>query len=55
MEAPNDFDAAKSRDLEWAIWTEGAQLIFLPRHIRVRNCGYVPPPDPGPKVTTDGI
>jgi hypothetical protein len=43
MEAPNDFDAAKSRDLEWAVWNRGERSLFLPRTIAVKNCGYIHP------------
>lgn len=32
-------------DLEWAVWKAGANATSLPARIRVRNCGYVPPPD----------
>jgi hypothetical protein len=43
-------------DLEWAAWgghNSGAQPYSLPSQIRVRNCGYIPPPDPGPAHVAD--
>jgi hypothetical protein len=48
-----DFDAAKSRDLEWAVWNRGERILSLPRNIAVRNCGYIPPPDNPPAATND--
>jgi hypothetical protein len=48
---PKAFDAAQSRDLEWAVWDGATKPMSLPRHIRARNCGYVPPPDPGNAAT----
>lgn len=48
-----EFDAAKSRDLEWAIWNRGERILSLPRHIAVRNCGYIPPPDIPPAAATN--
>jgi hypothetical protein len=37
-------------DLEWAAWQGGRANTSLPAEIAVKNCGYVPPPDPGPNT-----
>lgn len=45
---PVDAKPSHGGDLEWAAWKghdSGAQAYSLPARIRVRNCGYVPPPD----------
>jgi hypothetical protein len=44
-------------DLEWATWAGhegGRKSLALPAHIRVKNCGYVPPPDKNEKTEGAG-
>lgn len=43
---PTDAKPSHGGDLEWAAW-RGKQPFSIPARIAVRNCGYVPPPDPG--------